>query len=75
MATSVNQWFKPPFPQEQITGGLVEGWIDAAIEILIAVGLILFVVGTPFLFLAGAICLDSLIGPENLPDLGQFYGP
>jgi hypothetical protein len=55
--------------------GLVEGWIDAAMELLIAVGLVLFVVGTPFLFVAGAIYLNSLVGPEHLPDLGQFYGP
>ena len=75
MATSVNKWFKPPFPQDQTTGGLVDGWIDAVIELLIAVGLVLFVVGTPFLFLAGTIYLNSLVGPEDLPDLGQFYGP
>jgi hypothetical protein len=55
--------------------GLVEGWIDAAMGLLIAVGLVLFVVGTPFLFMAGAIYLNSLVGPEQLPDLGQFYGP
>lgn len=75
MPTSTNEWFKPPLPQDQTTGGLVEGWMDAVIEILIAVSLVFFVVGAPFLFLAGAIYLYSLVGSEGLPDLEQFYGP
>jgi hypothetical protein len=74
MSTSVKR-FKPLLAQDWTMGGLVEGWTNAAIELLIAVGLVLFVVGTPFLFLAGAIYLNSLIGSEHLPDLGQFYGP
>jgi hypothetical protein len=75
MATSVNKWFKLPLRHYRTTGGLVEGWINAAIELLIAAGLVLFVVGTAFSFLAGAIYLGSLVSSEDLPDLGQFYGP
>ena len=63
-----------PLPQEQTTGGLIEGWINAAVELLIAIGLVLFVMGAPFLFVAATIYLYSLIGPD-LPNLGQFYGP
>jgi hypothetical protein len=44
-------------------------------ELLIAVGLVLFAVGTPFLFVAGTIYLNSLVSPEDLPDLGQLFGP
>jgi hypothetical protein len=44
-------------------------------ELLIAVGLVLFVVGTPFLFVAGTVYFHSLVGPEDLPDLGQLFGP
>jgi hypothetical protein len=75
VSTSVTEWFKSPLPQQPTAEGFVEGLMNAATELLIAVGLVLFVVGTPFLFLAGAIYLDSLVGPEGLPDLGQFYGP
>lgn len=53
------------------TGGLVESWTNAAMELLIAVGLVLFAVGTPSLFVAGTIYLNSLVG--SLPDLGLFY--
>lgn len=38
----------------------------APFGLLIAVGLILFVIGAPCLFVAGAM---------YLPDLGQFFGP
>jgi hypothetical protein len=74
MSTSV-KWFKPLLAKDWTMRGFVEGWTNAAMELLIAVGLVLFVVGTPFLFLAGAIYLNSVFGPEHLPDLGQFYGP
>ena len=41
---------------------------------LIAVGLILFLVRVPCLFVAGSIYLNSLVSPKHLPDLGQFFG-
>jgi hypothetical protein len=74
MSTSVHEWVNPPSPQD-LTIGPAEGWIEAAFGLLIAVGLILFVVGAPCLFLAGAIYLNSLVSPEHLPELGQFFGP
>ena len=60
MSKSVNEWFK-----HQAAGRLLESWTNAAIELLIAVGLVLLVVGTPFSFLAGAIYLNSLVGPRT----------
>ena len=74
MSTSVKS-LKPLATEDWTMRGPLEGWTNAAMELLIAVGLVLFVVGTPFLFLAGAIYLNSVVGPECLPDLGQFYGP
>ena len=74
MSTSM-KWFKPLAAEDLTMRGPVEGWTNAAMELLIGIGLVLFVVGTPFLFLAGAIYLNSAVGPESLPDLGQFYGP
>ena len=74
MSTSVKS-LKPLAAEDWTMRGPVEGWTNAAMELLIAAGLVLFVVGTPFLFLAGAIYLNSVVGPERLPDLGQFYGP
>ena len=73
-STSAHECFTPALPQDRTTGGLIEGWINAAVELLIAIGLVLLVVGTPFLFVAGTIYLNSLIG-SDLPNLGQFYGP
>jgi hypothetical protein len=46
---------------------LAEGGTIGAIELLIAVGLVLFAVGN--------IYLNSLVGPTDLPFLGQFFGP
>jgi hypothetical protein len=43
-----------PFPQDR-TIGHVEGWTRAATGLLIAVGLVLFVVGTMYLRYAGII--------------------
>ena len=74
MSTSVHEWFKPAHPQN-LTGGAAEGWLEAVFGLLITVGLILFVVGAPCLLVAGAICLNGLVSPEHLPDLGQFLGP
>jgi len=74
MSTRV-KWVKPPAAEDWTMSGPFEGWTNAAMELLIGVGLVLFVVGMPFLFLAGAIFLNSVFGPEHLPDLGQFYGP
>lgn len=74
MSTSV-KWFKPLLAEDRTMRGLIEGGTNTAMELLIAVGLVVFVVGTPFLVLAGAIYLNSAFGPEHLPDLGQFYGP
>ena len=74
MSTTVHEWFKPPHPQNP-TIGHAERWTEAAFEYLIALGLIVFVVGAPCLFVAGAIYLNSLVSPEHLPDLGQFIGP
>jgi hypothetical protein len=74
MSTSAHEGFKPALPQDRTTGGFIEGWINTAVELLIAIGLVLFVVGAPFLFVAGTIYLYSQIGPD-LPNLGQFYGP
>jgi hypothetical protein len=31
-----------PLPQDRTTGGLIEGWINAAIELLIAIGLVFY---------------------------------
>jgi hypothetical protein len=74
MSTSAHECFEPVLPQDRTTGGLIEGWINAAVELLIAIGLVLLVVGAPFLFVAGTIYLNSLIG-SDLPNLGQFYSP
>jgi hypothetical protein len=46
---------------------LAERGTIGAIELLIAVGLVLFAVGN--------IYLNSLVGPTDLPFLGQFFGP
>jgi hypothetical protein len=48
-----------PLPQDWTTGGLIEGWINAAIELLIAIGLVLFVVVAPLLLVAGMIYSTS----------------
>jgi hypothetical protein len=74
ISTSTHERFKPALPQDRTTGCFIEGWISAAVELLIAVGLVLLVVGTPFLFVAGTIYFNSLVG-SDLPNLGQFYGP
>jgi len=74
MSTRTYESFKPSLPQDWTTGGLIGGWINATLELLIAIGLVLFVVGAPFLFIAGTIYLYSQVG-SDLPNLGQFYGP
>jgi hypothetical protein len=74
MSTSVDEWFKPPLPQDR-TIGPAEGWIEAAIGLFIAAGLVLLVVGTSSLFVVGNIYLNSLADPADLPFLGQFFGP
>ena len=72
MSTSVVEWFKPPISKDRIIG-LVESW-TAAVQLLIAVGLILFVVGASSLLLAGTIYL-TLVSPADLPDLRQLFLP
>ena len=64
MSTSVHAWLKPPHPQN-LTIGPAEGWLEAAFGLLVTVGLILFVVGAPCLFVAGAIYLSSLVIPAR----------
>jgi hypothetical protein len=44
-----------PLPQDRTIGDLIEAWGNAAMELLIAIGLILFVVGAPLLLVAGMI--------------------
>ena len=74
MSTSAHDGFKPALPQDRTTADFIEGCINAAVELSVAIGLILFVVGAPFLFVAGRIYLYPQVGPD-LPNLGQFYGP
>jgi hypothetical protein len=50
----MNECFK-----HRTAGSLLESWTNAAMELLIAVGLVLLVVGTPFLFLVGSIYFNS----------------
>jgi hypothetical protein len=71
---TVNEWLEPPLAQDR-TIGPAEGWIEATIGLFIAVGLVLFVVGTSSLFVAGSIYLNSLTELAHLPFLGQFFGP
>ena len=66
MSTSFIEWFR--------TISLAEDWISAIMELLIAVSLILLVVGTSSLFVAGAIYL-SLAGPWDTLDPGQLFYP
>jgi hypothetical protein len=72
MSTSVHEWFEPPHRQD-LTIGPAGGWIEAAIGLLIAVGLVSFVIGAWSLFVIGAFYLTSLV--TDLPFLGQFFGP
>jgi hypothetical protein len=65
MPTSVNVK-ELPHPQDR-TKGLAEDWTKAAIRLLIAGGLVFLVVGM--------IYLNALVGPSQLPDLGQIVGP
>jgi hypothetical protein len=44
-----------PHRQDRTTGDIIAAWIDAAVELLIAIGLVLFVVGAPLLLVAGMI--------------------
>jgi hypothetical protein len=44
-----------PLPQDRTTGDLIGAWGTAAMELLIAIGLVLFVVGAPLLLVAGMI--------------------
>jgi len=55
--TAMNTFFHIflPLPQDRTTGDLIEAWGNAAVELLIAVGLIFFVVGAPLLLVAGMI--------------------
>jgi hypothetical protein len=62
-SVSVNE---PPSPQDR-TRAFAESGTKAAIGLLIAAGLVCVMVGTVY--------LDSLVGPAELADLGQFGGP
>jgi hypothetical protein len=63
MSVNVN---KLPSPQDR-AGGLAGDWTKVAIRLLIAGGLVCLV--------AGMIYLNSIVGPSELPDLGQIVGP
>jgi hypothetical protein len=65
MSTSVN--VNEPLSPQNRTRGLAEGGRKAATGLLIAVGLILFVLGL--------IYLNSLVSTADLLDLGQFLAP
>jgi hypothetical protein len=55
MSPSTHECLKQPLPEDRTTVGLMEGWIKAAVELSIAIGLVLFAVGAPLLLVAGTI--------------------
>ena len=62
LSASAKTSFLSPHDRTRAEGGTTR----AIIGLLIAVGLVLFA--------AGGICLNYLVGPTDLPFLGQFIG-